>query len=144
MNATEEILAARQCERLAIEFAHAVDHREIEKVVAVFAPEATFERRGEVLKGHAEIRAAQEKRAPGLVTRHLCSTIDIQVLDERHAKGVVYFLLYRYEGAAAMPGPVPLGQPETVGEYQDDYVLTGSGWKIARRVAKAAFRRQIG
>jgi len=144
MNADQEMLIARQCERLAIAFAHAVDHRDTERAVAVFAPDATFERRGEVLRGHGEIRAAQQARAPGIVTRHLCSTIDIQVLDHRHARGTVYFLLYRHESAAPGGGPAPLGQPETLGEYQDEYILSDGGWRIARRVAKAAFRRSAG
>lgn len=135
----DEMLIARQCELLAMEFAYAVDHREIDKVVAVFAPDATFERRGEILRGHAEIRAAQEKRPAQLVTRHLCSTMRFEVLDAEHATASVYFVLFRHEGPTQ--GPAPLSQPETVGEYQDDYVLTDAGWRIARRVAKAAFRR---
>lgn len=144
MNADQEMLIARQCERLAIAFAHAVDHRDTERAVALFAPDATFERRGEVLRGHAAIRAAQQARVPGIVTRHLCSTIDIQVMDDRHAKGTVYFLLYKHESAVPGSGPAPLGQPETLGEYQDEYILSDTGWKISKRVAKAAFRRTAG
>ena len=142
MTPTETMLIERACERLAVDFAHGVDHRETDKVVALFTPDATFERRGEVLRGQAEIRAAQEKRPKALVTRHLCTTLQVEVLDARRARGCVYFVLFRHEGEVS--GPAPLGQAETVGEYHDDYVLTDAGWRIARRVAKAAFRRAAG
>ncbi|MFM9982911.1 MAG: nuclear transport factor 2 family protein [Burkholderiales bacterium] len=134
------------CERLALDFAWHVDHRNAEDVVALFAPEASFERKGEVLKGRAEIRAAQLKRPAGLVTRHVCANLRIDVLDADHARGTHYFLLYRHDHAAAgsdAEKPAPLGQPETLGEYHDEFVRTAEGWKIARRVAKAAFRRVI-
>lgn len=137
-----EIVAA--CERLALDFAWHVDHRNAEDVAALFAPDAAFERKGEVLDGRDAIHAAQLKRPAGLVTRHVCANLRIDVLDAEHARGTHYFLLYRHDHAAAgtEPGkPAPLGPPETVGEYHDDYRLTAEGWKIARRAAKAAFRR---
>lgn len=144
MNAEErrEIVAA--CERLALDFAWHVDHRNAEDVVALFAPEASFERKGEILKGRDEIRAAQLKRPAGIVTRHVCSNLRVDVLDGRRATGTHYFLLYRHDHAATgtdAAAPAPLGPPETLGEYHDEYVRTEEGWRISRRVAKAAFRR---
>lgn len=139
-----EIVAA--CERLALDFAWHVDHRNVDSVVALFAPDAAFERKGEILKGRAEIHAAQLKRPADLVTRHVCSNLRIDVLDADQATGSHYFLLYRHDHAAAgsdATKPAPLGQPETLGEYHDEFVRTEEGWKIARRVAKAAFRRAI-
>lgn len=131
----------RACERLVIEFAHGVDHRDVAAVLAVFTEDAIFERKGERLEGRAAIGAAQRSRPPGLVTQHLCTTMKIDVLDASNATGVVYFLLFRHEGDAPPDGPVAMPMPQTVGEYHDNYVKTGQGWRIARRVARAAFRR---
>jgi hypothetical protein len=129
------------CERLAIAFAHAVDHREVDKVVDLFTEDGVFERKGETLSGRAAIRAAQDARPSAVVTRHVCSPSLIDVISERAARGVVYFLLYRHERLdGAPPGPVPLQQPQILGEYHDEYERTDQGWKIARRTAKAVFR----
>ena len=139
-----EIVTA--CERLALDFAWHVDHRNIEEVVGLFTADASFERKGEVLKGRSEIHAAQMKRPAGLVTRHVCANLRIDVVDPTHARGTHYFLLYRHDHAAAgtvASAPAPLAQPETLGEYSDEYLLTTDGWRISRRVAKAAFRRAV-
>ena len=142
MNIQTEDEARRACERLAIEFAHAVDHREVERAVSVFTPDAVFERKGEQLEGRGAIRAAQQARPIHLVTRHLCASHRIEVIDGTHARGVVYFLLFRHEGSESdPPGPAPLVLPQTLGEYHDEYLRTDEGWKIARRVAKGIFRR---
>jgi ketosteroid isomerase-like protein len=141
MNAQEEDEIRRRCERLAVEFAHAVDHRDIDAVPAVFTDNAVFERKGERLVGRAAIMAAQRTRPTGVVTRHLCTTIKVDVVDADHARGVVYFLLFRHDGDEPPVGPVPMPTPATLGEYHDDYVRTAQGWRIARRVARAAFRR---
>jgi ketosteroid isomerase-like protein len=133
-----------QCQRLAVDFARHVDQRNIDDVIDLFTSDAVFERRGEVLQGHDAIRAAQLRRPKTLVTRHLCMNIAVDVLDGERAIGRVPFVLFRHDHATAGTDdtrPAPLTGPETVGEYVDEYRRTSDGWRIARRVAKAAFRR---
>ncbi|TWT14096.1 nuclear transport factor 2 family protein [Reyranella sp. CPCC 100927] len=133
-----------ECQKLAIDFARHVDQRNVEGAVGVFAEDATFERRGEVLRGHAAIRAAQLARSKTLVTRHVCANIAIDVVDGERATGAVSFVLFRHDHAEAgtdASKPAPLSGPEMVGEYIDEYRRTAAGWRIAKRVAKAAFRR---
>ncbi|WP_178133403.1 nuclear transport factor 2 family protein [Vineibacter terrae] len=133
-----------QCQRLAIDFARYVDQRNIEAAVGLFTEDAVFERKGEVLQGRDAIRAAQLRRPATLVTRHLCANIAVDVIDADHATGSVSFILFRHDHAEAgtdAARPAPLGLPETVGEYVDTYCRTPGGWRIARRVARAAFRR---
>lgn len=130
------------CERLSAAFAHGVDDRDIEAVLETFTPDGVLERRGESLRGREAIRNALLQRPAALVTRHVCTTIHVRPVDREHATGVVYIVLFRHEGAGGVPAP--LDRPEMVGEYEDEYVLTDSGWKIARRVAKAVFRRPAG
>lgn len=132
------------CERLALDFAWHVDHRNAEQVAALFAADAGFERKGEVLQGREAILAAQRKRPAGVVTRHVCANLAVEAIDAEHARGVMYFLLYKHDHAAAGTDagkPAPLGPPETLGEYHDEYLRTAEGWRIARRVAKGVFRR---
>ncbi|MBK8063807.1 MAG: nuclear transport factor 2 family protein [Betaproteobacteria bacterium] len=80
----------------------------------------------------------------GVVTRHVCANLAVEAIDADHARGVMYFLLYKHDHAAAGTDagkPAPLGPPETLGEYHDEYLRTAEGWRIARRVAKGVFRR---
>lgn len=133
-----------ECQKLAIDFARHVDQRNVDGVVDLFTEDAVFERRGEVLEGRAAIRAAQLRRPATLITRHLCTNIAVDLLDEKRARGCVSFALFRHDHAVAgtdAAQPAPLGGPETLGEYFDEYRRTPDGWRIARRVAKAAFRR---
>ncbi len=133
------------CQRLAVDFARHVDHGDVESVVSLFTDDAVFERRGETLRGKHEIREAQLRRSKSVVTRHLCTNIAVDMSGDDRATGVVSFILFRHDHAAARTDagkPAPLGVAETVGEYHDEYRRTGDGWRIARRVARAAFRRQ--
>jgi hypothetical protein len=131
-----------ECTKLTFDFARFVDAREIDRV-ELFTSDATFERKGETLRGQTEIRAAQNARLPGVTTRHVCANTYIDIVDEDHARGIVYFTIYHHDGP---PNDVPvlplkLESPQTVGKLYDEYVRTASGWRIARRESVPAFRR---
>lgn len=134
----DESNALAACQRLVSAFAHHVDHRDAEKVVQLFAEDGTFERRGEILRGQAEIRASQAKRPPGVVVRHVCAPSHLELIDAEHARGVTYFQIFRANGSSNEVLPMP--HPEVLGQFEDEFVLTPAGWRIQARRARGIFR----
>ncbi|MDO8945114.1 MAG: nuclear transport factor 2 family protein, partial [Desulfobacterales bacterium] len=126
---------------VALVFALHADRAEHELFSALFTEDATFERKGEVLRGRAAILAAQKLRPPGLRTRHHCLTPWITVLDAERATGITYFTTYRFEGQEEVNGPVAFSGPDAVGEFYDTFVRTPAGWKISTRKVAVAFKR---
>lgn len=126
-----------QCQQLVAAFAVLVDARKGDAVADLFAEDGQFDRRGAVLKGREEIRAAQSRRPPNLYTQHLCFQSHVEVLDTTRARGVTPFLLYRIEcdDPAAPRLPLSLSEPEMVGHFEDEFRLTADGWRIQHRVA---------
>jgi 3-phenylpropionate/cinnamic acid dioxygenase small subunit len=82
-------------------------------------------------KGHAEILAgAQERRAsglqgPGTESRHVLTTIAIDVESEDRATARSYFLFF----ASTSTTPTL----RTMGQYDDVLVKSERGWQLARR-----------
>jgi 3-phenylpropionate/cinnamic acid dioxygenase small subunit len=82
-------------------------------------------------KGHAEILAgAQERRAsglqgPGTESRHVLTTIAIDVESEDRATARSYFLFF--DSTSTTP------TLRTMGQYDDVLVKGEGGWQLARR-----------
>ena len=95
------------------------------------------------MKGREQIAAgfAQRQANDARMSRHVCQNFLCEVIDDDHARGVVYLTLYRHDGE---PGRrfSPLAEgPELVGEYRDRFVRTPRGWRIAERETVASFVR---
>jgi hypothetical protein len=139
-----QISAVAECQALVTAFAFHVDRFDGEKVVNLFTRDATFERKGEMLRGHEEIRAAQGRRTPEtVVVRHVCAPSHIEVLEDGHARGTTYFQIYRAARAEGGPEGVvlPMPEPEVLGQFEDEFVQTEAGWRISARRARGIFRR---
>lgn len=79
---------------------------------------------------YREVRGWLEKvMAAFPVTQHLMSNVDI-TLDGDHAR--VRTMVTNPQGAATREGPLHFFY--VGGRYEDEFVRTGDGWKIARRV----------
>ena len=82
-------------------------------------------------RGHAEIRAgAEERRAsglqgPGTNSRHVLTTIAVNVESESRATVRSYFLFF----ASTTTEPVL----RTMGQYDDVLVKGATGWQLAHR-----------
>lgn len=123
------------CARLCVDFAWFVDNGEYEELVALFAEQGTFERRGDVWRGRASILAGMRARPAATVSRHVCTNIRIRLQADGSALGSSYLLLFQSADAAtggATPAPI-------LAEYSDVYVQEANGWRIASRVARVVF-----
>lgn len=129
------------CEALSIAYARAVDFRDYEALVALFAPDGVLDT-GKPLKGQAAIADALSHRPDELRSRHVLSNIYIDVRSPTEARGISYLTLYRHVGPESLKGePVPLDGPAAIGHYEDRFIRTDDGWRFERRKLHFAFRR---
>lgn len=136
----ERLQIEHACQRLSIAFANYVDANRGEELVALFANGGTFERAGTALTAPDQLRDFLAQRPTTRTTRHVCTNILIEVVDDANATGITYFTLFDHNGAPQDP-PLPMNLPAAMGEYQDRYVRTDDGWRIAQRTVHAVYRR---
>jgi 3-phenylpropionate/cinnamic acid dioxygenase small subunit len=86
---------------------------------------------GSVRTGHGEIRAGVEDRrgaglqGPGSYSRHMVQTVAVSVESADRATARSYFTYY----TDTLLAP----KLASVGQYDDTFVRTESGWKLCRR-----------
>ncbi len=132
----------RECEALSIAYARAVDFRDYDEFVQLFADDGVLDV-GQPLKGRVAIKAAMGKRSDALRSRHVLTNIFIDVVDEQNARGISYLTLYRHIGEESLSGdPIDFSGPAAVGHYEDKFVLTDTGWCFASRKLHFAFRNE--
>ncbi len=133
----------RACARLVLRSLRVFDERDWTAYAALFTEDGVFIRAnapGEPLIGREAIRRALEERPASRLTRHLCTNLEIDVLDGDHARGFCYLLLYA--GDESQPdaaGSRPADGVQRVGEYRDTFVRTSAGWRIGRREGRLVF-----
>ena len=125
MTEPEGIAIERACERLIVDFAYFSDRREYESLGALFTQNGTMTRpSGSVLAGRGEIVRSYKATPAERVTRHICTNIRIVVESADRARGMTYALVYSNNG-----------NPR-VGEFEDEFLRTPEGWRIAARTAR--------
>jgi hypothetical protein len=109
----------------------------------LFTTDIVWTRPAMTMHGHEEVRtflAAEAERTATHVTRHLYTTIVIDVIDADHAGGRAYATIYRDEN----PGdgrPVPMQLPELIVAYETGFAREKGQWKISRHRANLTFSR---
>jgi hypothetical protein len=141
MQTLERIEIERACEQLSIAYARHVDFKEYDRFAELFTEDGHLNAGGPV-DGRAAIRRRMAQRSDRLRSRHVLTNIWVEVIDADHARGITYLSLYRHIGDESLgEGPIEFAGPAAVGHYEDEFVRTASGWRIARRVLRFAFRR---
>lgn len=141
MDDVQQLVAIKNCERLTYQYCRFADLGEAERLGEVFTEDGLFEVPGMTLRGRAQISRTFAQRAAlkDLQTLHLCTNIDVQVLDDSTARGRVYLCLFRRWRSANSPDPVPTTIPSLVAVYEDLYARRGAQWLIESRVQQALF-----
>lgn len=137
MNDIDRLLIERECERLVVAYTHLVDFGEATNVADLFTEDGTWSAPGVAMKGREQIREgfATREDMPRM-SKHVCTNLKVDVLDEDHAEGVVYLTLYRADtgnGLARIDGPM------LVGHYRDEFARTEDGWRFASRHTELTF-----
>ncbi len=141
-DALERLRIERECEQLSLKFAAYVDSHEHERLLTILTPQALFVRPTEPdqpIRGAEAIVASYRRQLTGYVAAHLCTNILIEVESAERARGTTRILFFAAEekAPAGPTGRVPAMQ--RVGEFQDVFVRTGDGWRIAERRSRLIF-----
>jgi hypothetical protein len=140
MTDLEKLLIERECERLIYLYCHWTDHGEAARVADLFTEDGVWISADRTMNGRSAIltgfraRQTNERR----MSRHVCTTPVIDVVDADTADGVVYLTLYRHDGEAGR-ATSPTQAPSMIGEYRDRFVRTAAGWRIQRREIQISF-----
>lgn len=128
-----------ECRQLALRFTAHCDRQEWPQACALLTEDAHFARPTDPehpLKGRAAIQAAFESRPSVSITRHICTNMIVTARSETEARGHLYALLYTGETSDDDGAVTIADERQLVGEFEDDYVRTEDGWRIAKRVGK--------
>jgi ketosteroid isomerase-like protein len=136
---TGEADCGEMCARLSVAFANNIDRRDYPAVLDLFVEDAVLDRMGTIVRGRAALSAWLESRPGDIVTRHICTNIDIVQRGPGSAEGLTYFTFYK---AAATAGVCEIDGPELIGEYHDTFTLTAQGWKFQKRKIIVIFQRR--
>ena len=135
MDATQRHLIEVECKRLALLYAKYSDNGDHAALASLFAEDAVYVRPFEEehpVCGRERIHAMFRDRPPILV-RHLVTNVLIDVIDEHHAVGSSYLTVLSSSGGLQPPQP---SAALFVGDCEDEFVATESGWKFAKRAGK--------
>ena len=128
------------CARIAYRFTHIIDRGNASEVAQLFTEQGVFEVPGASMNGREAIRQQFKGREGShKLSRHVCTNMVIDVIDEDHAEGLCYMTLYKYEPGHAIDGPAPLNGPAYVGNYLDQYLRVEGEWKFSQRTAQVIF-----
>ena len=128
---------AREIEAMIYEFAWLVDNGQADQVHAFFVEGASMSGVGpQELIGLAAIRTWGEARAKlQRVTRHICSNVRIDEVEEGRARAASCISLYRHDGQ--LPGSTI---PVMIGDCIDDVSKGENGrWRIVKRQVNTIF-----
>jgi len=133
----QEIIAA--CTDLVMDYAVFRDRVDVEGYTGLFGVDGSLTLRGETFKGQEAIRARISEAINGPRTRHLMSTIHITPLDENRAIGVSYVTIYSAPQSNSESEPAMVQGFTAIGDYVDEFVRAGAGWRISKRTLEIQF-----
>lgn len=142
MTPAERQIIEWECRQLALRFTALSDRQQWREACALLTDDAVFARPTDPenpLVGRDAILAAFESRPAGRVTRHICSNLVMTARSEMQVSGHLYALLYTGDRSDDDSTIIVANDKQLVGEFEDEYVRTEHGWRIAKRVGKLVF-----
>jgi len=131
---TERAAIQQACEDISEQYAHYLDTKDYEGMPNAFAADGVWEVLGNKMVGADQIREYWKRRTAqwGATEgwHHHIGNQLIEVIDRDHARGVAYFVVYRFN---TDPGSNKSLAPLVITRSSDDYVRTPQGWRIQRR-----------
>ena len=141
MQILDRIVAERNCERLTYRYCRYADFGEATRLAELFTEDGLFATPDMTLRGRDEIAHtfAQRESLIDLRTIHLCTNLDVEVVDEQTARGWVYLCPFRRWREPGSTAPVPSTSPALVAAYEDTYEVVDGKWLIRSRIQHVAF-----
>ena len=130
----------QECRNLIAALVQHYDHGEAEQAATLFVPDGLWVKTGVPYRGSAAIIASFSKQPQTLVLRHFVSNTVVRVHDESSASAVTYYMAFVGDrGALPTDSELPIELPKSLGEWNDTFVLTDAGWRIAQREGRRIF-----
>lgn len=126
------------CSQLCYRFAYLIDSGDFEGMISLFSHDGIFDRVGQVLRGHEEMRRAFESR-PRVTSRHCVTNIHFLNVQIDRAEAHVYNMSYHALGDWADKPLVYATQNGRCIDFHDHFLLTSDGWRFASRTARVIF-----
>ncbi len=130
----EDELAIRD---LAYRYARLVDRRDYAEIPRVFTPDCEVTTMGFTMRGHAEIDSAFRKIEMYSATLH-CVHNQMTRVDGDRAEGEFYCLANHIHERDGVAYKLDMGI-----RYEDRYVRTAQGWRIAQRVLNLIWQQDL-
>jgi hypothetical protein len=132
----------RDCTRLVLRFAQAVDSAHYDELAELFVPEGVFYRPAEPerpLSVEAVIDSYRQRLAP-ITSTHLVTNVLISVKSSTKAFGSTRILFFGApRGAESEVGKGQKATLQLVGGFRDRFVRTSQGWRFVERRGEMLF-----
>jgi uncharacterized protein (TIGR02246 family) len=142
----DQLLAARACERIMLEYARAVDSGRASGIADLFTDDGEWiGADGRGMRGRQEILRAFTARE-GLTrrqSRHVITNVLVDVEGPDTARGVAYLINYRHDATGTEAAhPAPADHPKFVGDYHLTFRRVGGRWYLETLRFDLAFLRR--
>ena len=135
LSSAERSEIERSCERMVYAYARALDLGDMSGAADFFAEQGSFARPmtpDQVIHGRESIRAALLTRPKTLLTKHLATNVQIDVLSRNEARGLSYLTMISTTPGEATAPFISAG-PIYFGEFRDRFVREAGVWKFLER-----------
>jgi hypothetical protein len=128
------------CAALCVDYCEIVDAKDYQRMREVFAEDAHYyspNAPNDLIRSAEAIIAYLSHIPATLATQHLACNICIHAESADAASGSCKILLFTADGnTPEMPDGRKAAEKQRIGVYQDRYVRTPDGWRIAERRGK--------
>ncbi len=108
-----------------------LDEADYPKLAALFTPQGTWKRQGEILAGHAQILNALSKRPTTQRIRHVISNTFLSASEPASATLTAYMTAYRFDDGTKKLGSVTISRPFRLSVVHAKLEVTDGGWRVA-------------
>ncbi len=140
MTELERLSIIEACRTLIHHYAYLNDERDYDALVDLFTEDAQLYRPSkphDALTGRAAILKAFQSRPEDAITFHLVTDVIIDVVSTTQARARSRILLLQGTRGEQPGVPDPASvKPVLPGVFQDELVLTATGWKFAKRAGR--------
>jgi hypothetical protein len=136
LSPAERFEIERACERIVHAYSRCMDVGDMNTAADLFAADGSFARPmtpDQVIAGRETIRASLLGRPKTLLTRHLTTSVIIDVESRDTARGLSYLTMISTTPAEGAKPPHLSAGPIWFGEMNDRFVREGGVWKFQER-----------
>lgn len=127
------------CLQVAHQLFYCLDESRYEELVALFAPDGTWHRQGELLTGRRQIMQALSRRSATQRIRHVITNAFIASQSADRVHLVAYMVAYRFDDGTVHAGPVEISRPLRLSVVRAAMRAAEGGWEVAEMTLTPEF-----